>query len=171
MAHQLYFVQTELDVPGFLNLVYGRGGILLCEKGLLPDQEAAYDTAIHSMVYQSPKLSILDAEAAENPDAAVISLTLPAISSWEPRVYRAGRLYFPPDSSGAYDPVCLKLFRRIRTGMRKYCHYLPDTGHYMSDRLLMGCREGKWSAVYYHGAPIPISNQKESASKEAGDTT
>ena len=155
MAHQIYFVHTELDVRAFLNLVYGKGGVILCENGLLRDKDDAFDTVVNSMIY-SKKLSIIDASAVHDPAAAVITLTPPSIASWEPRVYCAGRLYFPPDSAGVYDPVCLKLFRRIKSGITKNYHYFPSTGHYFSDRLLQGCREGKWSAVYYHGVPIPI---------------
>ena len=159
MSHQIYFVHTELDILGFINIIYGKGGVLLSEKGLLWDKENAADTVTRKMFERYSDLSILAAEAAEIPNAAVISLTLPV--SREPRKYVAGRLYFPPDrSSGVYDPACLKLFQRIKTGIRKSYHYLPGAGHYMSDRLLMGCLEGKWSAVYFHGTPIPISDWK-----------
>ena len=96
MSHQIYFVHTEPDVQGFLNIIYGKGG--------------------------------------------------------------------------AYDPACLKRFQRIKTGMRKACHDFPDAGHSMSDRLLMGCLEGSWSAVCFHGAPIPIPDRKKSEAEESGDT-
>lgn len=155
MSHQIYFVHTELDVPAFLNLVYGKGGVILCEKGLLWDKEQALEILTQAMVYRQ-KLSIFDAGTIDEPNAAVISLTLPTVFSWEPRIYQAGRMYFPPDSAGVYDPACLKLFRRIKNGITKNYHYLPSDGHYLSDRLLQGCRENKWSAVYYHGTPIPI---------------
>lgn len=170
MSHQIYFVHTELDVPAFLNLVYGKGGVILCEKGLLRDKEEAHEIVIQGMMYRQ-KLGILEANAKDDPAAAVIKLTQPSISSWEPRVYCAGRLYFPPDSGGVYDPACLKLFRRIRTGITKSYHGIPGTGHYFSDRLLQGCREGKWSAVYCHGAPIRLPDQKTDASGKGGETT
>ena len=46
--------------------------------------------------------------------------------------------------------------------------YVPSAGHYFSDRLLQGCREGKWSAVYYHGTPIPIPDRTADASEGKG---
>ena len=171
MSHQMYIVFTELDVPAFLNIIYGRGGLLRCKSGLLPDKEEAADEMIPNMFHPPSKLSVLDAEAAVDPGAAGIALTLPAISSREPREYRAGRLSLSPDSSGAYDPTCLRLFRRIKRGLRNYFHFLPGTGHYVSDRLLLGCREGRWSAACYHGVPIPISDGKESAAKEKEEAT